>query len=527
MRPRDAIEGQELERFVLNQWATRCEHRLVMKTGDLIGGKYRLTGPLGEGAMGTVWEARNERTGKAVALKLMLKPTPDRRERLLREARACGGLTHPNIVELYDVGETESGEPFLVLQRLSGQTLAEFLNSRHRLEPVLAARIGRDIANALAAAHAKKIVHRDLKPANVFLHRDDSLPEGEFLVKVLDFGVSKDLNADDAPATATGIPIGSPAYMSPEQVSAAKDIDTRTDIWSLGILMYELIVGMRPFDGTVQDVVRHILAMSADRISSRVRHVPPALDDLIARCLERDRDKRWQTAGEVAQMLGVFIESSVAKVGSDQNVQGENPSEDEAFPPLPLPPMLAISQSINRGTATQMLPPPSATIENDVPLSARVSEDPIRTAILSDQMAEAPRPTPDPEVHRARRKPLSPDLGWIKASLALGVIAVGALCALTLSSLSKPVEARNPVTAETSVIAVPAPVIPPNAASAMEMPAPPHQETIPAALPIASTNSIVPSTQASAGPRSAPKPSTAAAPEPRKRIPTKIFVKPR
>src|SRR5262249_47906055 len=143
-----------------------------MKAGDIIGGKYRLTQRIGEGAMGTVWEAINERTGRHVALKLILRPTDDIRRRMLREARAYGSLLHRNIVEIYDVGETETGDPFLVMQLLSGETLADLLMRKRRIEPPLAARIGRDIANAIAAAHDAQIIHRDLKPANIFLHRE-------------------------------------------------------------------------------------------------------------------------------------------------------------------------------------------------------------------------------------------------------------------------------------------------------------------------------------------------------------------
>src|SRR6185503_1947788 len=217
-----------------------------MKSRDLISGKYRLTQRLGAGAMGEVWEATNELTGCKVALKRILNPTDDLRRRLLQEARACGSLEHRNIVKVYDVVETDNGDPILVMQRLTGETLAEMLRRKRKLEPPLAASIGRDIACALGAAHDAQFVHRDLKPANVFLHREHDVGEGEFVLKVLDFGVSKSMAPGDGPATITGMVLGSPAYMSPEQVRMAKDLDPRTDLWSLGIILFEMVTGERP-----------------------------------------------------------------------------------------------------------------------------------------------------------------------------------------------------------------------------------------------------------------------------------------
>ncbi len=282
-----------------------------MNAGDLVGGKYRLTQRLGAGAMGTVWAAVNERTGRKVALKLILHPTDDLRYRLLREARACGSLEHRNIVEIYDVGETTSGDPFLVMQLLTGETLADLVSRRRTLQPQPAAGIGRDIASALAAAHEAKIVHRDLKPANIFLYREGGKgDEDDFVLKVLDFGVSKNLAIGDGHATVTGIMVGSPAYMSPEQIRMAKDIDHRTDIWSLGIILYELLTGTRPFLGVTEEIIRQILTAPIPTVSSRVRHVPPELDAIVTQCLSRDRDKRYRDTKELARTLAAYAEGS-------------------------------------------------------------------------------------------------------------------------------------------------------------------------------------------------------------------------
>jgi serine/threonine protein kinase len=280
-----------------------------MKAGDLISGKYRLIQRLGVGAMGAVWEAINQRTGRRVALKLILHPTDDLRVRLLREARACGSLEHRNIIEIYDVGETESGDPFLVMQLLSGETLAAMLSRKRRVEPTLAARIGRDIASALAVAHEAKIIHRDLKPANIFLHREGNVGENEFVLKVLDFGVSKNLASADSPATVTGMVIGSPAYMSPEQIRMTKDVDPRSDLWSLGVILFEMLTGVRLFRGTAQEMMTQVVVAPIPPVSSRVRHVPEELDAIVAQCLERDRGARFQDAKEIARLLSALADA--------------------------------------------------------------------------------------------------------------------------------------------------------------------------------------------------------------------------
>jgi eukaryotic-like serine/threonine-protein kinase len=298
-----------------------------MKAGDLISGKYRLIQRLGVGAMGAVWEAINQRTGKRVALKLILHPTDDLRVRLLREARACGSLEHRNIIEIYDVGETESGDPFLVMQLLSGETLAGMLSRKRRIEPAFAARIGRDIASALAVAHEAKIIHRDLKPANIFLHREGNVGESEFVLKVLDFGVSKNLASADGPATVTGMVIGSPAYMSPEQIRMIKDVDCRSDLWSLGVILFELLTGVRLFRGTAQQMMAQVAVAPIPPVSSRVRHVPPELDAIVARCLERDRGARFQDAKEIERLLSAYADVSQM---SRTTVNGSTPPASDA-----------------------------------------------------------------------------------------------------------------------------------------------------------------------------------------------------
>ncbi|UQA63147.1 serine/threonine-protein kinase [Polyangium aurulentum] len=295
-----------------------------MNAGDRIGGKYRLLRQLGTGAMGVVWEAVNEATSRRVAVKLISQKSEDLRYRLLREARACGAIAHRNVIEIYDVGETSDGDPFLVMQLLHGETLAELLERQQRIAPATAALIGRDIARALAAAHAASIIHRDLKPANVILHQE---PGAEAkVVKVLDFGVAKNLVAEDEMVTMAGGAIGSPAYMSPEQIRAEGELDARTDIWSLGVVLFEMLTGARAFQGSGQQPMAQVMVGAIPRVSQLAPHVDPALDEIVSRCMTRELERRIGSAEELATLLA-------AHVGTNADLRAEALSAPELPPP--------------------------------------------------------------------------------------------------------------------------------------------------------------------------------------------------
>ncbi|WP_437591779.1 protein kinase domain-containing protein [Sorangium sp. So ce1000] len=290
----------------------------LLASGVLIDKKYRLLRQIGEGAMGVVWAAVNVATAREVALKLIHRPETEFRLRLQREARNCGALRHRNVIDIYDMGETEAGEPFLVMQLLTGETVAELLARRRRLDPPVAASIGRDVARGLAAAHAMSIIHRDLKPANIFLHREPDMDEP--VVKVLDFGVAKNLSVNDGLHTVQGGAVGSPLYMSPEQVRAEPNVDHRADIWALGVVLFEMLTGMRPFQGDAQAVFMGILTGEIPTVSRYVRRVDQGLVDLIARCMRRDRAERISSAAEVAALLDRYAAHGVG-AGSDAELR--------------------------------------------------------------------------------------------------------------------------------------------------------------------------------------------------------------
>ncbi|WP_437735031.1 serine/threonine-protein kinase [Sorangium sp. So ce1335] len=313
--------------------------------GGTVHGKYKLVAKIGEGAMGSVWSAINITTGREVALKRVIRAEPELRARLAREARSCGALQHRNIVDVYDMVETDAGEPFLVMQLLSGETLAELLLRRRRVEPEIGAGIGRDVARGLAAAHELHIVHRDLKPSNIFLHRETDV-DG-WVVKVLDFGVAKNLSINDGLHTMPGGVVGSPLYMSPEQVRADEDIDHRTDIWALGVVLFEMLTGERPFRGDAREVFTAILAGEIPTLARVLWRVDRRLVDIVARCMRRDREERFGTAAEVADLLDRIATG-----------RGALPSGRETAREAPAPP-----QAIVRGERSAQ--PSSRTFDAD------------------------------------------------------------------------------------------------------------------------------------------------------------------
>jgi serine/threonine protein kinase len=218
--------------------------------GDVIAGKYRLTRIIGRGGMGAVWQAHNIPLDIDVAIKVIRRDrtAPEAAERLLTEARAAARLMHPAIVRVFDFGESEQGDPFIVMEMLRGESLSGILRRKRRLTPQVAVQALLPVASALVSAHGKGIVHRDLKPDNIIVvHGED----GALVPKIVDFGIAKLLSAA-APSrqvTMAGEVLGSPDYMSPEQAKGAENVGEATDIWAFSVLLYELVTGKRPFDG--------------------------------------------------------------------------------------------------------------------------------------------------------------------------------------------------------------------------------------------------------------------------------------
>jgi len=264
-------------------------------------GPYRIAGMIGEGGMGAVYRAEDTRLGRHVAIKILTNVTLSDRERLVRfeqEARATGMLNHPNLLTIYDVGNAQ-GTPYLVSELLQGETLRDRLN-KGAIQPRKAVEIALAVAHGLGAAHEKGIVHRDLKPENIFCTRDQR-------VKILDFGIAKlsAIGGGDGPAfkpaaTEPGMVLGTVGYMSPEQVRG-ENVDPRTDIFALGTIIYEMLTGQRAFKrGSSIETLSAILKEEPPELLHVNPNIPGPLERLVRRCLEKDREQRFQSARDLA-----------------------------------------------------------------------------------------------------------------------------------------------------------------------------------------------------------------------------------
>ena len=289
----------------------------MIQQGELLAGKYRVEKVLGAGGMGYVVAALHEQLGQRVAVKLLvpeLCENEDSVTRFLREARAAVQIHSEHVARVIDVGELTNGSPYMVMEFLSGHDLAEELDLPGELEVSVAIDYLLQASEAVAEAHSLNLIHRDLKPANLFLtHR----PDGSSLVKVLDFGISKAINADDnalepAPSlTATHSLLGSPAYMSPEQIRRPKSVDTRTDIWSLGSILFELLTREAPFNAdSPLALLAAVVSDPLPSIREKRPDVPVELEAVIAKCLEKKPEDRYQTVAELADALAPFAPHS-------------------------------------------------------------------------------------------------------------------------------------------------------------------------------------------------------------------------
>ncbi len=277
-------------------------------------GAYRMIRQIGAGGMGAVWLAEHAMLGRRAAVKVLHPMFSGRQDvvtRFFNEARAATAISDPGIVQVFDFGHHTDGSAYIVMELLEGEPLDQRLQRQGVLPVPDALRILRQVASALGAAHARGIVHRDLKPENIFLVRDAEVAGGE-RAKILDFGIAK-LSGDLVGVkTQTSAVMGTPTYMSPEQCRGAGGVDQRADIYALGCVLLALVTGQPPYDaeGAGDLIVMH-LREPAPRASSRVPNVPPAVDDLIAQCLEKDPARRFASGTELAAAIGALMGQSM------------------------------------------------------------------------------------------------------------------------------------------------------------------------------------------------------------------------
>jgi serine/threonine-protein kinase len=282
--------------------------------GEILAQKYRVDRVLGEGGMGVVVEATHLQLDQRVAIKFMLPDgfsNPEALARFQREARAAVRLRSQHVARVLDTGTFENGAPYIVMEYLEGTDLSRELEKDGRMSPQAAAEYVVQASDAIAEAHSLGIVHRDLKPSNLFLTRH---ADGSPLVKVLDFGISKATSLTDVRGgiTNTSAVMGSPLYMSPEQIKSTKDVDSRTDVWSLGVILYQFLNGSPPFHSdTMGGIMAAVLTEAPAPLASLHPELSPQLCALVERCLQKDRSMRCQSVAELAVGLASFCPSRV------------------------------------------------------------------------------------------------------------------------------------------------------------------------------------------------------------------------
>jgi serine/threonine protein kinase len=321
------------------------------KVGDVLAGKYRIERVLGEGGMGMVVSATHLQLRQTVALKFMLPRVMGNKEavaRFEREARAAVRLKSAHVAKVLDTGTLENGAPFMVMEYLEGDNLASLVRGPEAVGlPIeLAVDYVLQALEGLAEAHALEIVHRDLKPANLFL---TSAADGSPTVKVLDFGVSKvgalaastGDETGESDVTRTQGVVGSPLYMSPEQMKSSRDVDSRTDIWSMGVCLFELLTAKVPFEAeSIHQQYAMLMLADPPKPSAHRGDIPPALDDVVTKCLAREREDRFADVGELAKALEPFApehsRASVARIV--RTIGGGRKSSPTVPRPQSLPP---------------------------------------------------------------------------------------------------------------------------------------------------------------------------------------------
>jgi eukaryotic-like serine/threonine-protein kinase len=444
--------------------------------GALIAGKYQVEAILGQGGMGVVVAARHLALRQRVAIKFLLPAglrLPGARERFLREAQAAAALQSDHVARVLDVGTLETGAPYLVMEHLSGADLSQLLKTHGSLPVAEAVDILLQACEAIREAHSLGIIHRDLKPQNLFILTRSGAP----FVKVLDFGLSKlpvqPGEAPEASLTATELVMGSPQYMSPEQIRSLKHVDARTDIWALGVILYQLLTGRRPFLGdSVLAICASIVADTAPPLATYRPDVPASLGALVRRCLEKNLALRVQTVDELLRGLAPFAPTRAAF-----------PSEPEGH---------ALSRAAAKSSQVSI-----SAIIAPVPTSREESRT---TARLSGFSQTQPRLRP-------RRLALWSAVG--SAGAAVCAAAIGGMLLLQGTPAGSLRKAASEATASSSAE-------PPVA----EPPPPPVEEKTPAPLPAESTQAEppvpppAPTSAASAAPSSLSKAQGAPQPEP-------------
>lgn len=412
------------QRLPSNDWA-----------GDIVGGRYRLESPIGQGGMATVWRAVHLDLNRPVAVKFLTihGGDPDTvKDRFLREARIAAAIRHRNVVDITDFGTTPEGRPFMVMELLEGESLAERMGSQHLFGVPDVIRVGARVLSGLGAVHDAGIVHRDLKPENVFLVRD---ADGVY-AKLLDFGISRSVEADleSVVPSSDSVLAGTPQYMSPEQARGIRDVDHRSDLWAVGVLLYEMLTGQLPFDSEhVGDLIVKIMGEEPTPVEALRPDLGEPLAQVVRRALARDRDARFQTAREMRRaLLNAATMTAKALSSAEPSSDLERVSEHPAMLPKEL--MDAVGNAYEPGDSGML----------DVTDLASLPAERSSMETLLEQSGKVALQPGDGPPGRARHLP------WlaVAAGTLLGAAALAFFFGTSEQSAAGTVDGSPPTTAE-------------------------------------------------------------------------------
>jgi serine/threonine protein kinase len=377
-------------------------------TEDLVGqtllDRYRITAQVGKGGMGAVYEAQHTLIGKRVAVKVLLDHYARRgpvMARLEQEAKLASSIGHEHIVDITDFGETADGRTFVVMEYLDGESLGTCLRREGQLDEERAVRIAHQVASALSAAHAKGILHRDIKPENIFLLRRKDTD----FVKVVDFGISKSLHTGEGEGstprlTQTGMVLGTPLYMSPEQARGEEDLDQRIDVYALGVILYEMVTGTVPFLGTNSlSIIARVINEEPRPPRALRKGLSPELEAVILHAMAKDRDQRYASceamAADLAALLAEVSTTGSARLRLNAPLPARRRGKRRSLLPVKLMGLLITASTVTMAGWMIMDDDDAAPAPAPAATSSSAGTAPVEdTRIVPEQQ---PAPEPEPE----------------------------------------------------------------------------------------------------------------------------------